>query len=212
MWISFDCFGTLVDWNGGFTRCLQDVAGVRASELVHAYHHHEPQVQRESFRLYRDVTRIALERAAAEIGLPLQPQDASIIADRWEDLPVFPDTRPALQALRDDGWRIAVLTNCDDDLFALTQARLDFTFDAIVTAQQVRSYKPGLAHFEEFRRRRSPERWVHAACSWFHDIEPAMRLGLPRVWIDRDRTGEDPATASAVLPDLTKLPETARAL
>lgn len=196
MWITFDCFGTLVDWNGGFTRCLQDLAGVRAPELVQAYHRHEPQVQRESFRLYREVTRIALERAAQEIGFPLQPSDATILADRWEDLPVFSDTRPTLQRLRDDGWSVAVLTNCDDELFARTQARMDFTFDEIVTAQQVRSYKPGLAHFEEFRRRRSPQRWVHAACSWFHDIEPAMRLQLPRVWIDRDRTGEDPATAS----------------
>lgn len=212
MWISFDCFGTLVDWNGGFTACLRELAGSQAPQLVEAYHRHEPQVEREPFRLYRDVTRIALERAAAEIGFALQPSQATILADRWEQLPVFPDTPPALHALREDGWKIAVLTNCDDDLFARTQARLGITFDEIVTAQQVRSYKPGLTHFEEFRRRRNPERWVHAACSWFHDIEPAMRLQLPRVWIDRDRTGEDPATATAVMPDLTRLAETVRAL
>lgn len=210
MWISFDCFGTLVDWNGGFKRCLYDLAGERAPELVEAYHRHEPDVEREPFRLYRDVTRIALERAAHEIGFPLKSSDAGVLADRWDELPPFSDTLPALNELRADGWSLAVLTNCDDDLFARTQARLGFTFDELVTAQQVRSYKPGLAHFEAFRRRREPQQWVHAACSWFHDIEPASRLGLPRIWIDRDRTGQDPSTASAVLPDLTKLPQTAR--
>lgn len=206
-WISFDCFGTLVDWNGGFLAILEDIADRRAEEWLQAYHRHERIVQREQYRSYRDVTAIALERAAREIALPLMAGDSETLSRRWGMLPVFPDTAPALRSLRDDGWRLAVLTNCDDDLFDRTRQSLGVPIDLVVTAQQVRSYKPEHAHFLRFREIASPTHWVHAACSWFHDIEPARELGITRVWIDRDKTGEDPAAATAVLPNLVDLPE-----
>lgn len=211
-WITFDCFGTLVDWNGGFRSILESVAGSRASEWVAAYHRHEPAVQSEDYRSYRDVTALALERSAREIGLTLQPGDSAALAREWGSLPVFPDTAPVLNELRRRGWRVAVLTNCDDDLFAQTRETLGAPIDLVVTAQQVRSYKPAHGHFLRFREVAQPQTWVHAACSWFHDVKPAHDLGIASVWIDREGTGEDPSIAGAVLGDLAGLPETLTAL
>lgn len=212
-WISFDCFGTLVDWNGGFHAILQPIAANRTGDLVSAYHRHERCVEQEPYRKYRDVTRIALERAAQEISFPLAGHDADALAAAWNTLPVFEDTAPVLRRLHEDGWSIAVLTNCDDDLFAMTREQLGETIDTVVTAEKVRSYKPAPGHFTHFRRQIGPSAtWVHAACSWFHDIAPARALGVPRIWIDRDRTGEDPAAATAVLPDLRGLAATVQAL
>jgi 2-haloacid dehalogenase len=125
---------------------------------------------------------------------------------------VFGDTEEALRRLRSDGWSLAVLTNCDDDLFARTAQRFEDPFDRVITAQMVRSYKPALGHFKTFRETIGDAVWVHAACSWFHDIVPARTMGVPRVWIDRDRTGDEPAIATAVLPDLIELPAIARHL
>ena len=210
--MTFDCFGTLVDWNGGFHAILQKFAGDRAQELVRAYHRYEPSLEAAEYLPYVDVTRIALERAAQSIDFALKPNDAGAIAREWGTLPVFEDTRPVLEALRADGWRLAILTNCDDALFAQTAKTLGVPFDEVVTAEQVRSYKPAPAHFAEFARRTNVDRdhWIHAACSWFHDIAPARRLGIRRIWIDRDRTGEDPSAAHRVLPDLRDLPQAAR--
>ena len=98
-----------------------------------------------------------------------------------------------------------MLTNCDVDLFALTAPTLGVTIDRVVTAQDVRSYKPALAHFHRFRETIGDAPWVHVACSWFHDIAPARTVGIPRIWVDRDRTGDDPSIATRVLPNLESL-------
>lgn len=102
-----------------------------------------------------------------------------------------------------------MLTNCDDDLFAETLARHpELTPDLLITAEQVGSYKPKFGHFERFEALSGVSRgnWIHAANSWFHDIEPAQRYGIIRIWVDRDRTGHDPATASCVVGAITDLP------
>jgi phosphonatase-like hydrolase len=113
-------------------------------------------------------------------------------------LPVFDDVEPMLAGLRAMGCRLAVLTNCDEDLFAKTQRAFRERFDLVVTAERVRDYKPSPAHFRFFSRSSgvSASDWVHVACSWYHDIGPARELGINRVWLDRDGTGEDPATAT----------------
>jgi len=94
---------------------------------------------------------------------------------------------------------LAVLTNCDDDLFAQTQRNFRQPFDLVITAEQVGDYKPSLKHFRKFAEvtGATSRDWMHVACSWFHDIAPARSLGIPRVWLDRDKTGEDPGTATA---------------
>jgi 2-haloacid dehalogenase len=212
-WATFDCYGTLIDWNGGMLRALEPVAGDRAEALLGAYHAFELQVEAASpHRRYRDVLVEALRLAARRERLPLGSADETVLVEGWSGLPAFPEVPAALASLRDDGWRLAVLTNCDDDLFRATQPALGVVPDEVVTAEQVRSYKPRLAHFEEFARRTGAtvDRWVHVANSWVHDIVPASRLGLPRVWVDRDRTGHDPSLATEVLGDLGRLPDALR--
>jgi 2-haloacid dehalogenase len=215
-WITFDCFGTLIDWHGGFRALLAPLGGGRTGELLDAYHRFERALEAERpHRLYREVLTIGLERAAGEIGLALPPGEADVLARKWGELPLYDDVPAALSALRERGFRIGILTNCDDDLFARTLERFPSPGpDLVVTAQQAGSYKPDLGHFREFERRTGVARrdWVHAACSWFHDIEPARHLGIARVWVDRDRTGDDPTAASRVLRDLVDLPDVAATL
>ncbi len=210
-WATFDCYGTIADWLGGMRAALADAVGDDAGQLLAAYHHHEPVVEAEQpHRAYRDVLQEALRRAADDAGVALPPGEHDALVRAWPQMPIFPDAGDGLVRLREAGWRLAVLTNCDDDLWATTAERLPVRFHHVVTAQQVRRYKPATAHFARFREDTGarPEGWVHVANSWFHDMQPARELGLRRVWVNRDRGGQDPAIANAVLPDFTRLPET----
>ena len=164
-----------------------------------AYHRHERLLEAETpHRLYKDVLSMSLARAAAELGVTPTESQARGLPDSWATLPVFDDVEPMLEGLRTKGWRLAVLTNCDEDLFAQTQRAFREHFDLVVTAERVKDYKPSPTHFRYFSRSSgvSASDWVHVACSWYHDIGPARDLGINRVWLDRDGTGEDPATAS----------------
>jgi len=208
-WVTFDCFGTLMDWQGGFRRVLAAVGGKRTDELVRAYHEAEAATEGdEPSRSYKEVLTLTLRRAAEAIGLAISDAQAGALVSGWGSLLPFPDTGPALAQLREAGWKIGVLTNCDDDLFELTRRNFPGPIDMLVTAEQVRSYKPGLAHFEEFQRRTGVdrERWVHAAVSWYHDMAPARELGVRRVWVDREATGQDPSTVTARIADMASLP------
>jgi 2-haloacid dehalogenase len=214
-WVTFDCFGTLVDWHTGFANALRPVAGDRVNDFLLAYHRHEPMVEAERpHRLYKDVLETAVRRAADDLGLRISDAQAAALPMAWESLPVFADVEPALAGLRALGCRLAVLTNCDDVLFARTQKSFRQPFDMVVTAEQVKDYKPSTGHFRRFYRLSGVDEsnWVHVACSWFHDIEPARGLGIKRIWIDRDRSGQDKSAASAWLPDATALVDTVRRL
>jgi 2-haloacid dehalogenase len=200
-WVSFDCFGTLVDWHSGFRAILERAGARRAAELVEAYHRHEAVVEAGEYCSYRDVTRRALERAMDDLGGGFE-LSTTAIADSWETLPIFSDTVRALQHLHEAGWHLAILTNCDIDLFAETAPSLGVRIDRVVTAQDVQSYKPALKHFRRFRETIGEAPWIHVACSWFHDIVPARTIGVPRIWVDRDHTGDDPAIATRVVPNL----------
>lgn len=212
-WVTFDCFGTLVDWHTGFAAALRPIAGDRVGELLTAYHRHEPVLEADRpHRLYKDVLSTAVRRAAADLGLAVTDDQAAALPRAWDALPVFPDVEPALAGLRAAGYKLAVLTNCDDDLFARTQRAFRQPFDLVVTAEAVKDYKPSVSHFRRFFRVSGVDMadWVHVACSWFHDIEPARAMGLKRIWVDRDRTGQDPGGATAWLPDATGLVEMVR--
>lgn len=208
-WLTFDCFGTLVDWHTGFAAILRPLAGARTAELVAAYHEFErPLEQERPHRLYANVLREGVARAAAKIGLAVAPGAVDALPANWGTQPVFADVEPALAALRADGWKLAVLTNCDRALFAQTQRAFRQPFDLVVTAEEVKDYKPSLAHFRHFWRVSgvARENWIHAACSFYHDIGPAREMGIARIWVDRDRTGEDPAAATARITGLAELP------
>lgn len=198
-WVTFDCFGTLVDWNSGFAAILEPLVGDRTRQVMDAYHRWERLLEQETpHRLYKDVLTTGLLRAAEEVGVSLSEARARTLPERWGTMPVFEDVVPMLAALRADGRRLAILTNCDEDLFAETQRAFPLPFDLVVTAERVRDYKPSSSHFRYFARSSGvgPGDWVHVANSWFHDIVPARDLGIPRVWLDRDDTGHDPADAS----------------
>lgn len=207
-WVSFDCFGTLIDWHTGFAEALKPIAGDRIAELLAAYHRHEPILEAERpHRLYKDVLQTSVRRAASDIGLIVTDEQARALPNAWDALPVFPDVEPALAGLRAAGIKLAVLTNCDDDLFARTHRAFRQPFDLVITAEQVKDYKPSLNHFRRFFRLSGVEMtdWVHVACSWFHDIEPARELGLERIWIDRDHTGQKVDEGSIRLENLDEL-------
>lgn len=199
-WVSFDCFGTLVDWNTGFSSLLKPLFGARASEVLRAYHHFERQLEAEHpHRLYREVISTALTRAAAAVGVSISEVQARTLPAGWGLLPVFPDVEIMLESLRTLNCRLAVLTNCDDDLFAQTERAFRQPFDLVITAQQVGAYKPSPRHFERFAEVAGVSRrgWVHVACSWYHDITPARMLGIQRIWLDREKTGHAERAASA---------------
>jgi 2-haloacid dehalogenase len=212
-WITFDCFGTLVDWHTGFAAILRPIAGPRTADLVAAYHEFErPLEQERPHRLYADVLREGVARAAAKIGLSVTAAAVDALPANWGTQPVFADVEPALAALRADGWKLAVLTNCDRALFARTHRGFRQPFDLVVTAEEVKDYKPALAHFRHFWRVTGVTKgnWIHAACSFYHDIGPAREMGIARIWVDRDRTGEDPAAATLRLDALAELPDAVR--
>ena len=140
----------------------------------------------------KEVLVIALARAAQECGVSLSAEAVKSLAAAWASMPVFDDVEPMLAELRRQGWRLAVLTNCDEDLFALTHVQFRAAFDLVLTAERMRGYKPAPWHFLGFEKLTRVDRrdWVHVANSWYHDIAPARALGVQHVWLDRDLTGE----------------------
>jgi 2-haloacid dehalogenase len=203
-WATFDCYGTLIDWNGGIGRELERLFGAaRGGELLHTYHELEPQIQREDpSRSYREVMAVALAR----LGAPAGDQDAlGRSLPRWEP---FPEVPSALEEARDRGWRLAVLSNTDPDLLEASFARIGVEFELTVAASEIGSYKPAPTHWDEFFVRSGADRasHVHVAASLFHDIAPASALGLRTIWINR--LGEEPEPQPDVeLHSLTGLAE-----
>jgi 2-haloacid dehalogenase len=187
-WATFDCYGTLIDWNGGIGRELERLFGAaRGGERLHAYHELEPQIQREEpSRSYRDVMSIALAR----LGAPAAEEGA--LGRSLPDWEPFPEVPGALEDARSRGWRLAVLSNTDRDLLDASLDRIGVEFDLSVVASEIGSYKPAPGHWDEFFARSGAVRecHVHVGASLFHDIAPAVSLGLHTVWINR--LGEEP--------------------
>jgi 2-haloacid dehalogenase len=182
-WATFDCYGTLIDWNGGIGRELERLFGAgRVGELLHAYHELEPQVQREDqTRSYRDVMAVTLAR----LGAPAEEQDAlGRSLPGWEP---FAEVPPALEEARTRGWRLAVLSNTDRDLLDASLARIGVEFELSIVASEIGSYKPSPGHWSEFVAQTGAERehHVHVGASLFHDVAPAASLGLRTIWINR---------------------------
>ena len=213
-WVSFDCYGTLVDWLGRFTAILKPIAGEHTSRLLNAYHRFEPRVEAGPYRPYREVLTAALLMAAREIGMSINHEQARRLLEQWGRLPIIDDVEDALADLRADGFKLAVLTNCDEDLFAQTQRSFRQPFDLVITAEQVRSYKPAPAHFHCFQEMTGVEAddWVHVANSWFHDIAPARELGINCIWLDREGKGTDAAGAFLRVTSAAALANTIRQL
>ena len=180
--ITFDCYGTLIDWVSGIRDAFvsQHLDGDAA---LRAYAEIEPVVERETYRRYRDVLTATAHQVARSLGTPIASGD--FLAESLPKWKPFEDTNTALERLRAAGIRLGILSNIDDDLLAETRKHFTVPFDLIVTAQQVRSYKPGHAHFTTAREHIEGASWLHAAQSNYHDIVPANALGIPTAWINR---------------------------
>ena len=190
--LTFDCYGTLIDWERGLGDAFAGAARgagivLDRAAVVAAYHEIEPVIEAERYRSYRDVLALTARGVAERLHWKLSPGDERFVADSLPSWPPFADTNGALRRLADAGHRLAILSNVDDDLLAGTRRHLDVDFEFVVTAQQVGAYKPALAHWEIARKRIGDARWLHVAQSYFHDIVPARRLGIASAWINRTR-------------------------
>jgi 2-haloacid dehalogenase len=201
-WATFDCYGTLVDWNGGIRAQLARVFGdERAGELLERYHELEPGLEVDGRRSYREVLTEAMRR----LGAP--EDDESALADSLPEWRPFPEVPEALGEARDQGWKLAILSNTDRDYIEASMERLGVPFEFAIVASEIGSYKPALGHWRAFEERVGTPPDVHVAASLFHDVAPANDLGLPSVWINR--LGEQPRPQpTRELPDLTRLAET----
>ena len=209
-WLTFDCFGTLVDWRHGIRTTGELLFPGAGAAFLDVYITLEAEVESEgSFKRYRAVLTETTRRAAKRLSLDLKPDDATALVSTIPYWPTFADVGPALGGLRKDGWKFALLTNCDRDIIALTQRRLPVSFDAVVTAEDVSAYKPNPAHFRLFQSTfgASANVWVHVAQSYFHDIKPTHELGITRIWVNRQGEKDDPALADAVIGGLAGLPQ-----
>jgi 2-haloacid dehalogenase len=192
--LTFDCYGTLIDWEAGILAGLRAALaphGVDAAddELLESYAKTEAALEAGPYLRYREILAGGARAIASSLGPTLSDEEAATFGGSVVDWPVFPDSHDALSRLK-TRFRLGVLTNCDDDLFAASNRRLGVDFDWIVTAQQVGSYKPDERNFSALLERLGadgvpPERILHVAQSLYHDHAPAQRLGLRSVWIDR---------------------------
>jgi 2-haloacid dehalogenase len=189
-WATFDCYGTLIDWNAGL------LAALGTESLLQRYHEVEPQVQRETPGMsYRQV----MGETARRIGAP---DPAGTLPD-WKPFPEVPE---ALERARANGWRLAILSNTDRDYIEASMARIGVPFEFAIVASEIGSYKPGRGHWNAFEQKvgRLPD--VHVAASLFHDIAPSNDLGLKSVWVNRE--GEEPGPRpTREITDLSTLPD-----
>jgi 2-haloalkanoic acid dehalogenase type II len=188
--ITFDCYGTLIDWEAGITEAFRDAAAADGVSLdpaavLQAIFEQEPEAQAAEYRSYREVLTDVAMQVGRRLGWTISRERAAFLP---ESLPLwrpFPDTNPALERLREAGYALGILSNVDDDLLVGTRRHLTASFSLLVTAQQVRSYKPAPGHFTAARDRIGAQRWLHAAQSYFHDVTPAAAHGIPVAWINR---------------------------
>ena len=207
-WATFDCYGTLIDWNGGVARELERLFGAaRVGELLPRYHEVERELQRERpTATYREIMTQTLPRLG---HVPAEEEDA--LARSLPGWQPFPEVPAALEDAKARRWKLAILSNTDRDFIDASIENIGVDFEFAIVASEIGSYKPDPGHWRAFRERVTPDVHVHVGASLFHDVATAIELGLPSVWINRlgERPGPQP---SAELPDLAGLGETLDAL
>ncbi len=201
-WLSFDCYGTLIDWESGILQYLRPLlqrkgCAVGDAEILSYYSEFEPRAELGSYRTYREVLASVVRDFARALHFEVTEAEAAGLAESIATWEPFADTVPSLRTLK-SGYKLAILSNIDDDLFAYSASQLQVTFDCVVTAQQVRSYKPSRRNFEALLKRLTVqhERLLHVAESLYHDVAPAQSLGISTVWVNR-RQGKAAASKLA---------------
>lgn len=212
--ITFDCYGTLIDWSAGlrqsFGRIFGIPAGAQLESMVSAYVEIEASVEGQPYKTYREVLAITTERLAKRFDLQLPAGEANLLAQMLPDWKPFADTNEALARLHEK-YTLGILSNVDTDLFAGTAKQFEIEFDFVVTAQDVRSYKPAPGHFHRaIEQHATPDSLTHVAQSLFHDGIPAGELGIAYVWINRYNDSNELAVSPlATFPDLRSFADAA---
>ncbi|SEH11575.1 HAD family hydrolase [Thermoleophilum album] len=216
--VSFDCYGTLIDWETGIYEAFRDEAAkdgftIDRDQLIPLFMKTLREVMRGSYELYAEVLRRTAVRVARELGWELENVRSNFLPQSVPRWPPFAETNKVLERFRKKV-DIGILSNIDDKLLGATRRHFTVDFDLVVTAQQVRSYKPDPAHFKECARRLEDRKkqWVHVASGWETDIEPCLKLKIPVVWVNRH--GEEPPEKARKKPDVVvkNLREAAKAL
>ncbi len=209
-WATFDCYGTLIDWERGIGDALSGLwPQVPRYQLLELYHQLEPRFQQQGPIPYREVMARCTEEIAAMLGLPLPQAKRYALAESLPLWPAFPEVRTALAELRRRGWKLAILSNTDPDLLEASEQQIGVPADLRITAAEAGSYKPAHGHWQAFFAASGADRGrhVHVAQSLFHDVAPCRQLGLRIVWINRLRE-KGILPVDAELPDLAELPDT----
>src|SRR5215203_3934645 len=207
-WASFDCYGTLIDWNAGIRTELTRIFGEPdADRLLSRYHELEPRLQADEPTLpYREVMAGVLAELARDEGVELPAAEADALGRSLPSWPAFAEVPDELRAARERGWQLAILSNTDRDLIEASMERIGVPFEFAIVASEIGSYKPALGHWRAFEQRvgRLPD--VHVAASLYHDVGPANQLDLRSVWVNRlgERPGPQPTRE---IPDLSTLPD-----
>jgi 2-haloacid dehalogenase/putative hydrolase of the HAD superfamily len=190
--VSMEVYGTLIDWETGIYRAFQTEAEkdgftIDRDELIALFIQIQREIMAGSYELYAEVLRRTAVRCAAELGWELEPVRSSFLPNSIPSWPPFRDTNALLDRLKKK-YQIGLISNIDDKLLGATRRHFRSDFDLVVTAQQVRSYKPDPAHFKECQRRIGGKSgWIHVATSLYTDVQPCMKLKIPVIWINRKK-------------------------
>jgi len=207
--LTFDCYGTLIDWESGILNALKPIFIVHQVKIgkdaaLELFGELESEQERE-YKPYRTVLENVLARMGERLGFAPTEREKQSFGESVRDWLPFPDTVNALYALKKK-YKLVILSNVDDDLFVYSARKLQVAFDDVITAQQCKSYKPSLNNFRIAQRRIgvSPDKWLHVAQSLYHDIAPAKQLGLQTVWVNRrwDKPGSGATKPTQATPDL----------
>jgi 2-haloacid dehalogenase len=208
--LTFDCYGTLIDWETGIFSVLRPILAAHGksisdSEILKLYSELESEAQQGGFHPYREVLQSVVRGFGEHLGFNPTRAEVRSLPESLATWKPFPDTVAALRKLK-SRYRLAILSNIDDDLFIATARRLEANFDQVITAQQARAYKPSLQMFKLAEQKIAVARgeWLHVAQSVFHDVIPAKSLGIATVWVNRPspRPGAGAAKAASGEPDL----------
>ena len=215
-WITFDCYGTLIDWRSGMRNSLDMIAPGHGDALLALHRRIEGQIEmHEPYRPYREVLAESVRRMCAERGVVIRAGDEQVLAATLAWWPLYADTNAALKALKAQGWKLAILSNVDRDLIAGTLRHFEVAFDLVITAEDVRSYKPAPAHAQRFLDITGVAAgdWLYAAVSLQYDLVQGQRLGAQCAWINRDReSAADTGFLRGNLPGMKELPALAATL
>src|SRR6202142_4093375 len=188
--VTFDVYGTLIDWETGIydafsKEAARDGVEIDRSVLLPLFHEISREIEGGSYELYAEVLRRTAIEVAKRIEWPLEPSRSGFLPDSVQRWAPFKETNTQLQKLAKK-YKLGLLSNIDDKLLGQTRRHIPTDFDLVVTAQQVRSYKPDPPHFTECERRIGGKKgWVHVAASYYHDVEPCLKKKVPVVWVNR---------------------------